>query len=237
MSTYLQLSQKLRQECVGPGSSVQPSAVTSQVGQLKQFVDWVADAWKAIQNRHDNWKWMRKAFTVNALSGDDTYAYGDCTDTATVAAITRFSRWWADDYEDPFKCYLSSGGVGGEYRLIFMPWERFKYLYKIGTQNNGQPINVSVDNDMNIVLGPKPNDTYVVSGDYQRSIQTLSADADLPEMPTQYHDLIWQRAMELYGARLAASDVYQSAVNEGRRTLRALESNQLPSIWIAGPLA
>ena len=237
MSNFLQLAQKLRQECVGPGSSAQPSAVTSQVGQLKQFVDWTADAWKDIQLRHDNWRWMRKAFTVNTVSGDDTYAYGDCTDTETAAAITRFSRWWADDEEDAFKCYLQSSGVGTEYRLIFLPWENFKYLYKIGTQNNSQPAHVSVDHNNNIVLGPKPDGIYVVSGDYQRGVQTLAADADTPEMSAQFHDLIWRRAMELYGVRLAAPEVFQAAVREGNRTMRALERNQLPAIWLPPPLA
>jgi hypothetical protein len=237
MATYLALSQKLRQECVGPGSSAQPSAVTSQVGQLKQFVDWIADAWDDIQNRYENWRWMRKAMTVNTVAGTDSYAYTVVTDVSAAGFISRFGRWWADDSEDPFKCYLNSGGVSGEYRLRFLPWESFKYLYKIGTQNNGQPIHVSVDHADNIVLGPKPDDVYVVTGDFQRSKQRLSADADIPEMPTQYHDAIVYWAMEKYAADLAAHEKLARGVREGRRLIRALELNQRPKMFLSGPMA
>lgn len=237
MATFLTGTQRLVDECLGAGSSARPTAVTGQVGRLKNMVQWYASAWVDIQSRHDNWRWMRKGFTFNTVAGTDTYAYGAVTDVATSVAITRFSRWWADDFEDPFKCYLQSAGVGGENFLIWIPWENFKYLYKRGTQNNGQPLHVSVDNDMQLVLGPKPDAVYVITGDYQRSPQVLAADGDTPEMPAQFHDLIWRRAMEMYGAHLAAPDAFQRAVHEGKRTLRALENNQLPKVWRAPPLA
>lgn len=237
MATFLQTVQRLRQECIGAGSTPLPTAVTSQVGQSKQMVDWVISAWTDIQNRHDDWKWLRKAATFNTVADDDTYAYTDVTDVEDGAAISRFSRWWVDDRMDPWKCYLQSGGVGGEYRLCYLPWPHFKYLYRIGTQNSAQPIHITVDDSMNLVLGPKPDAVYVISGDYQRSAQVLAAEGDTPEMPSQFHDLIWRRAMEMYGAHLAAPEAFQRAVHEGHRTLRALELNQCPPVWLAGPLA
>ena len=142
-----------------------------------------------------------------------------------------------DDLEDRPKCYLSSGGVGGEYWLIYIPWEQFKVLYKKGTQNNGQPIHITVDNAENIVLGPKPDAVYVVSGDFQRGVQVLAADGDIPDMPTNYHDLIVYRAIEKYGANSVAPEIFNRARLEGNRIMRALELSQLPRMRFGAPLA
>ena len=235
MTTFLNLAKQVRQESEIAGTG--PTAVTSQTGQLKRVVDWAINAWKDIQLRHPNWRFMRHSFTVNTVASDDTYASADCTDSTTATAIARFSRWWVDDLEDRPKCYLSSGGVGGEYWLIYIPWEQFKVLYKKGTQNNGQPIHITVDNAENIVLGPKPDAVYVVSGDFQRGVQVLAADGDIPDMPTNYHDLIVYRAIEKYGANSVAPEIFTRARLEGNRIMRALEMSQLPRMRFGGPLA
>ena len=232
---FLQLSQKLRQEAEIPGTG--PSAVTGQVGQLKRLVDWTADAWLDIQNRHQNWRWMRKGFTVNTVLDDDSYAYGDVTDVDTAAPIARFSRWLVNDPNDPALCYLQSGGVGGQYRLIWTPWNYFKQIYKIGTQTNGSPAHITVDHANNLVIGPKPNGVYVVTGDFQRGAQILAVDGDIPDMPTDYHNLVVYWAMLKYGANSVASEIFARASSEGTRMMRSLELNQLPEIEMPGPLA
>ena len=235
--TFLELAQKLRQECEIPGTG--PAAVTGQTGQLKRLVDWINDAWEDIQNRHDNWLWMRRPFTFNTVLDDDTYAYGDVTDVDAGAAITRFGRWLVQDRCDPYLCYLQSGGIGGQYRLIYQPWADFRHLYKFGNQTtlNGVPQFISVDPKLQIVLGPKPNGVYVVTGDFQRSMQTMTADEDLPEMPAQFHKLNVYWAMQKYGANSVASEIYARATQEANRMMRALEANQLPDMPLAGPMA
>jgi hypothetical protein len=232
---FLALAVKLRQECEVPGTG--PAAVTGQVGQLKRIVDWTADAWEDIQNQHTNWLWMRRAFTLNTVLNDDSYAFGDATDVDAAAAITRFSHWLAQDPRDPYLCYLQSSGVGAQYRLSWVPWPDFKQLYRVGSQTNGAPAHVSADPQRNLVLGPKPNGVFVVTGDFQRSQQTLAADADIPEMPTQFHKLIVYWSMMKYGANSVATEIYSRAMNEANRMMRVLETNQLPEMPTAGPLA
>lgn len=235
MSTYLQLCVKTRQECSIPGTG--PTAVTGQIGILKKVVDWVSQAYVDIQNRHDDWRWMRVGFTVNTTIGVDTYAFGACTDILTSAAIARFKRWWANDPYQPFQCFLASAGVGSEYRLIYLPWNNFRQIYKIGAQTNGQPSHVSVDDQDRLVLGPKPSAVYTVTGDFQRGAQVLTADGDIPDMPASFHDTIMYYGMEKYGADSVGVEVYQRAKTEGTRMLRALERNQKPEFRMAGPLA
>lgn len=235
MGTFLTLSSGTRRECGVPGTG--PAAVTGQTGALERIVNWVAQAWTEIQQKHPNWRWMRKPFTVNTVSGTDTYAYGSVTDSEAAAVITRFARWLPDDDNHPFQCYLTSGGVGGEYRLIYLPYDQFQWQYKLGTQNNGQPIHVSVDHNDKIVLGPKPNAIYTVTGEFQRSAQIFAANGDTPEMPAQFHNLIMYMAMCKHAGFESAPEVLLRGTTEGNRMMRALERSQLPALQLAGPLA
>lgn len=235
--TFLQLAQKLRQECEVAGTG--PSAVTNQTGQLKRLVDWVADAYEDIQNRHQDWRWLRSTFSVNTVAGDDTYVSSDATDTPLAAAISRFSHWWTRDENgySNLQCYLQSSGVGTERWLTYVPWSNFRAIYKIGTQNNGSPAHFTIDPQDKLVIGPKPDAVYVISGEYQKSAQVLAADADVPELPAQFHRLIVLRAMEKYGANSVAQESYARATNEGGRLMRQLETNQRPALGFAAPMA
>lgn len=236
---YLALCQRLRQEAEIGGTD--PSTVTSQRGQLRRLVDWVNLAYTEIQNRHvsPGWRWMRSTWTVTTSTGDDTYAGTDCTDSRLSATVTRFASWIPFDEcgASNVKSYLSSSGVGGEAWLNYLPWSSFRTIYKIGTQNNGQPVHFTIDPQNNLVVGPKPDGSYVLSGEYQMSPQTLSLNGDTPEMPTQFHDLIWIIALGKYGANSVAQELVARSMTEGKAMMRRLEANQLPTLALAGPLA
>lgn len=234
--TYLTLSVATRQECRINGTG--PTTVISQTGLLKDIVDWVSQAYTEIQLARTEWRWLRSTFTVSATSGDDTYAGTDCTDSRLSAAVTRFSYWWPldADGDSNVTIYLTSSGVADERPLVYLEWEDFRYRYKRGTQTNAYPIHFAIDPQNNLVLGPKPNATYTVNGEYQMSPQTLSANADVPEMPARFHNLIMYRAMEKYGAAKGAIEVFHRGGLEGNRLMRALERDQLPPVTLAGPL-
>lgn len=197
------------------------------------------NAWTEIQNRHYNWRWLRSGFTVNTTSGDGTYAGTDCTDILTSATVTRFGSWVRldDNGASNIKCYLTSGGVAGEYWLTDLPWSYYYALYRRGTQNNGQPVHFSIDPQNNLVIGPKPDGIYTISGEYYRSAQTFAADADTPEMPSQFHQLVVYMAMQKFAAYQNAPEVMSRGVTEGNRVMRQLEKNQLPMIGFGAPLA
>ncbi|OIR02622.1 hypothetical protein GALL_153360 [mine drainage metagenome] len=239
MSTYLQLCSKTRQNMRVSGATI--STVAAQTGELKRVIDWVADAWSDIQLRYIDWRWMRSRFTVNTVASTDTYAYGSVTDSRLNALIDRFSRWIILDDRgfSNITMFLTSSGVAGERYLIYLPWSDFRYIYKRGMQSTitGVPAHFTIDPDNNLVLGPNPNDIYTVRGEYQMSPQVLSLDADVPEMPAQFHDLIMYRTMEKISTDLVAPEKLERAVKEGNRIMRALEQNQRPIIGIGGPLA
>ena len=239
MSTYLQLANQLAQESGISGAAASISAVTGQTGQALRLVNWIAQAYKEIQNRHQNWRWLRSTFSVPTVVGTDTYAYGACTDTRLSALISRFSRWipFDDSGATNIKRYLTSGGVSGEMWMTFLPWSYYRSIYKLGTQNNGPIVHVTIDPQNQLMIGPKPDDIYTISGEYQMSAQVLAADGDTPEMPSEFHDLIVWRALEKYGRFSAAGEALARGISEGARVMRQLEANQLPAMGYAAPLA
>lgn len=230
MSTFLQLVETFHKESGASGDA--PLGVTSQEGEAQRFVDWVKLEWRKLQNRHSNWRWMRKKFTLTTIANDDTYAYSDCIDVSTSLAISRFGRW----YTDRFKIYLQSAGVGTEGWLNYLPWDDFEQVYKLGSVSPSMPVAISVDPDNNLVLGPEPPDVYIITGDYHRDEQALAADGDTPEMPARFHDLIWLGALRRYGAYEGDPSVWAEAKAQHSELMRALEQDQLPPPGFAGPL-
>ena len=231
--TFLQLVQRLRLETNYANTG--PTTVTGQTGDHERAVAWIASAYSEIQARHD-WRWMRKQFTLTLSSSVDTYDYTSCIDSATSTAISRFKSWAITDPWNPPKIYLQSAGSGAESWVTFVPWENFRSVYRIGTQTEGAPAHVTIDPSDNLVFGPEPNDTYIFTGEYNRGSQTLTANSDEPDMPSDGHLLIVYEAMEKYGAYNSASEVLTRAQVEGRPMMRRLEKTQLPRMRTARPM-
>lgn len=234
MSTFLQLVQGLRRETGYADSG--PATVVAQTGYDERAVEWIKNSWIEIQNSA-YWRWLRKEFTLTTTASDDSYAYTDCIDVPTAAAITRFGEWLVKDGYNPPKCYLQSSGSGTEYWLTYIDWPSFRTIYQIGNQTEGAPAHITIDPDNNLVIGPTPNDAYVITSEYQRSAQVLAADSDEPEMPSDYHMMIVYTAMEDGGYYEAGEEILARAIKKKRRLRRQLRRNQGPKMRVAGPLA
>lgn len=225
--TFLQLCQKLAREVGASPAGNLPSIVTGQTGGLLQIVNWVAEAWNDIQLKED-WEWMRHGFTFETTIDDDTYPYSAISDATASAAITRFARWHLYDAESPPKIYLTSAGIGTQTDLSPVTWEYFSRLYRTGTQAPGHPAHIAVDPQKNLVIGPKPNAAFTITGEYYRSPQTLAVDGDTPEMPTRFHDLIFYKAMEKYAYYESAQEILARAEKGMGPLSFQLECDQVP---------
>ncbi len=238
--TYLELVRRLRQECGISGTASTPSAVTGQTGEMQRLVDWIASAWREIQNKYQDWRWMRRSFTGTTTSAQSEYAYTAFTDTTDVATISRFGKWLhTDAYGCPlFAIYPTSLGVANQIWLYYRPWDEFRQIYRFGPQVSGPPVCFSITPSDKIALGPAPDATgYTVTGDYQMSAQELAADANTPEMPTRFHMLIVYEAMKKYAGYESAPEVMGTATMEADKLWSPLESDQKPAIALAEPLA
>ena len=224
--TFLQLAARLRQEVLASGTG--PSTVVGQAGELKRICDWIAEADEEIQQEYDEWKFMVGDFTLNTVADDGSYAASDC-----VTPITDLRNWKLET----FKIYLSATGVSDETRLRWIDYQAWYEKYNTGSQTSGRPIHFTIGNDMSIKLGPKPSAVYRVSGEYQKSVDTMTADADVPVYPAEWHKLPLYLGMMKYGRSTGAAEVYQDGERLYSKMLRRMERSQLPRVRMAGSLA
>ena len=235
---FLEIVQALHRESTDSGTG--PSTVVGQSGELARFVAWCSDGYQALQIERDDWRWLRRNFTVNTVAGTDNYAFGSCTDSTSGSSIDRFSRWYEgrDETGFPyFSAYLTATGVGDQQPLLSIDWDLFRRLYKFSTQTNARPVHVAVGPDRKFYLGPKPDDTYTVGGTFQRGPQILALDADEPEMPLQYHALVWLEGLSRFGGNRVAPEAMLRAASEGGILRSSLELDQLPKMGYGAPLA
>lgn len=227
--TFLQLAARLRQEVGGSGTG--PTSVTSQVGEYKRFVDWIATADEDIQRKSNQWRFMRSGFTVATVADTAAYTYGSCTDTTSSAAISSFREW----VKDSFKIYLTSGGVAGETDLSYIDYQSWYDIYNTGTQTSSYPVDFTILNNRSFSLGPKPNAVYTVTGEYMKAVTTMTAASDVPLYPEEYHMLPVYRAMMDHGSYIGGPEVEARGTRKYREMMSEMERTELPEIEIGGP--
>jgi len=237
VSTFLQLCIDAQRECDITGPAI--SAVTNQSGELNRIVNWVAQAWIEVQNRHTDWRWMRSRYTLNLAANVDSYAGAVAVDELSGNPVTRFARWllFDDRGASNVKIYLQSAGKGTERWMSFLDWASFREIYKRGIVPNAPPAHYTLDPQNNLVFGPSPDAVYIASGEYMKSAQPLAAEGDVPECPARFHQVIVYMAMQKYAGFESAPEVMARGIKEGNRIARQLENDQLAPVALAAPLA
>jgi hypothetical protein len=224
---FLALCQRLRQECGISGSG--PATVVSQTGNLKRIVDWTNTAWMDIQTTHQDWDWMRTSASFTTVTSQATYALGTGTGQVGVSTAT-FGKW----ARDTFRNYVTSVGTRSEVFMDYIHYDTWRDSYMYGALRNTttRPLQMTIAPDKSVCLGPPPIAGYTITGDYFTAPYEMSADADIPSLPTQFHMAIIYRAMMAYGAYESAPEVYQRGELEFGKLMRRMTADRVPeSTW------
>lgn len=236
---FLQLAQRLASESGTVAGDTALTTVVGQTGRLGKIVRWTNDAWRSIQNAHNAWRWMRGEFEGSTVAAQVRYAGTEFDDVATAAAIDRFAEWvyTGDGNENRFSLYDPAIGVSDEGPLRYVDWDTFYTTRLRGVQTPGKPTAFAIDPASKLCLSPVPDAVYTVRGLYRKDTQVLAADADVPEMPLRFHDLIVDAGLMLLGAY--DESMSQLPLWQLRRlaNFSDLERDQLPIIQFGGPLA
>ena len=229
---YLQLAQRLRQECAVSGTG--PTSVLNQTGMAGLLVSWIDAAWVEIQGLHNNWNWMREPFTFETAVGVGDYLPTAITNTLTGQPMTDLRFW----HKETFRAQKKSIGVQDEQWLVEWEYQIFRNTYRFNIQVNSRPVVFAEKpNGKAVMLGALPEDIYNINGEYQVKATHLAADTDVPDMPEAYHLLIVYKAMQSYGLYEAASEVVSRGQMEYQKLLTQLEREQLPDVYLGQPLA
>lgn len=233
MSTFLQLTQDVARES-GTISGTNPTAVASQTGRLLKIVEWTAQAYVMIQNLHADWRWMQKTFSGNTTAGVGQY-------TAATWSVTDLRDWLRDDRETgymPHTIYLTASGVSREGALREISWQQWRTTYGRGNQINNYPSEYAVSPDGKFSLGQIPDDDYTVNGEYRQAAVMLAADADQPDMPEAFEQIIVWQAIMMLAEFDEAPEQRAGAILKYNALLEDLQRDQLPVVSLGGlPIA
>lgn len=222
---FLQLAQKLRQECGVAGTG--PLSVVNQNNEAKRLVDYINDAWLEIQGLHDTWGFMREPFSFQTAPDVGDYSPG-------AAGLTDFRHW----HRETLRCYRTADGVADEQWLVEWEYQTFRNTYRYALQTSGRPVVFAVKPKGNdLMFGSIPDGVYTVDGEYQRTPSLLVTDTDTPDIPAHLHMVIVYRAMEFYGMYESAGEVLARAQRGYRQYLTMLEREELPTPYLGDPLA
>ena len=220
---YLALCQRLRQEAGLSG--IGPVSVLNQSGEMKRIVDWISAAYEDIQNLHATWRFLRDDFSFPTIANTQEYK-------PAAVSISDFGSWVKED----IRLYSA---ISDETALIYYPWSTFRetYLYGSHRLQTERPTVISVKPDEALVLWAIPNGIYTVNGEYYKTGDLMSANTDIPLIPSRFHMIIVWKALMHYGAYAGADEKYAHGNNEFRRLLANLEYDQLEDTTYGESLA
>lgn len=224
---FLQLAQRLRQECGVAGTG--PTTVADQVGQAKKLVDWINTAWLEIQGLHDVWGFLRKPFEFQV-------ATGGAQTTPAQAGLTDWRYW----HRETLRCWRTALGISDEQWLVEWDYNVFRDTYRFNQNREllGRPLVFAIEpNSKALMYGPRMDTDYTVVGEYQAVPSALVQDVDTPNIPTHLHMIIVYKAMEYYALFESAPEVLTRAQKQYSSLLSQLEREQLPVIYLGNPMA
>jgi hypothetical protein len=234
----LTIVQSLHHEAKLAGAA--PSTVAGQVGRAADLVRWAIEAYNDIQRDRDGkWKWLKGDWYLDTVAATASYAYTAVNDTDAAVAISRFRAWDLDEREKPL-IYLSADGQSTQRELEVWDFRDFRYRYIRATHTAAYPGMIAAKANDKLFLGPTPDAVYRVTGNYWKNIQELAVDADIPEMPADFHMAIVYRALIKYGFDSVSPEVLSRAEVDGKSLWESLVNNQSYSrySWTTnGPLA
>lgn len=232
--TFLELCQAACRDSRTVSNLSTLASVTTAGGRQLTYVNAVRDAWTQIQVQRPDWLWLKKEFEKDTTTGEGQY------DPIADWGLTRWSNWVGDVPQTgffPVSIRDDTIGLTDENPIRQISGDVWRQAYGRGAQIPQRPSDYAFGNDGKLCLGPIPDKVYKVRGLYQASPQILTDDADVPEMPAQFHDLIKWRAIAIVASGDGQFTKNQAAMASQMPIYSMLVRSQTGSPSLAGPLA
>lgn len=212
---FIQIARETRKRSGMQGTG--PSSV-SATGYESAIVAYVQDAWEDIQREREWWRWMRSEIMFLTTAGKKEYTLEEI-----FGPSYRFNRWHKDTL------YIKVDDKWS--KLYFLEYDNF--IASTQNQvNETKPFRYTIRPEDSAIVIESPAEVYTLKVDYQKSIQELENDSDVPEMPSQFHKLIVYGATMKYAEELGRQGKFNSYSVNYTRLLYVLMRNQLPKEYL-----
>jgi hypothetical protein len=209
---YLEICQRIVAD-YGIAGGTGPSTVAGQTGELRNIVNWVADAAEHVDNEWLDWKylWCRYA---------ETMVVSSYTAPQPSSGTIKVRLW------NPRRMKIREpGGLWVE--LEFIPREEFEDTIEPSTETARMPDSFTINPDNSITLNCPADIAYELKGEYWRRPVRLAVNGDIPLIPAEHWRVIVARALIQYGDREDAPETISGAGAELLTAMEKLEADQL----------
>lgn len=221
---FLELCKKV---FIEGGISGQITSTQNQTGEAARVVGWVADAYREILNDQEGcWKFLKPTISKQLTPGVGAYSFDDLNIVGGV-------RWDLDSMR-----VAISSDFSDETFLHKMNFRDFRdyWLFSSRRDVQARPINVAVNNETALVMGPVPAEPYWLSAQCVIEPPDLINDDDVPVFPARFHKVIVWLALRHYGMFEAAPEAVSRADLQYKKIMQELIIDQTPEVEVGGPL-
>lgn len=229
---FIEICRRVAQE---GGVSGTIATVVNQTGEAGRIVGWVQDAYRDICiNEPSQWNFLRRHFMVQLVANQGEYAFEELITQLPLEEQTKFASWALDTVRvgaDP--------GMLDETFCESLQWPAFRNMWRFSSRRvtYSRPLNVSVDPQMRLVLGPIPDQAYWLDMEYVMRPEDLALDTDTPLFPERFHMLVVWKALVHYGMFEAAPEVVARAQKNYDSMLLRIDLDQTTGMAMVGALA
>ncbi len=228
-ANFLDIVQRARLECGVSGTG--PTSVTGNTGIQQLLTAWTVEGWLHIQRLQQDWHFMRKSTSFVTVAGQHLY-----TPVQAGIAAGRFGFW----KRDTIRSFETAAGQNAEIFLSYMPYDMWRNTYLFGgtRDTRSQPFVFALHPpDHGLELGPVPAAGYTITADYFETPISMTADADIPSLPSQFFMIIVYKVMMDYGLFDAATETYTRGAQKYAEMLSELQHARTDDTVWAGALA
>lgn len=203
---FLTLCQRMARDIGIPGTG--PSTVVSQTGELGDVVQYIIDADMDIKRRWHDWDFMWSSTTNTTSVGNRTLTSSAPSDLGYWNHSRIVYNYDSDDYV----------------HLDYIPFDEYMDNFYFGTHSNDEPFLFTVKPDKTIEVYPPAAQSKNMYMEYWKKPEEMSVDADVSEIPEEFHRLIIVRAKIYYAEHEDAPEIMVSATAEFEDLIDNLES-------------
>ena len=187
---FLEIAKEVR--LLGGVQGIGPVSVVNTSGYEGVLVQFVKDAWEAIQNMREDWNFMFSKASFPTIASQDNYTLTD------IFLIPQFKVWKKDSFKlrDTTASYLN-----------YKDPDRLEKIYLNSTAES-KSSEFTIERDHSITLKPTPDSIYTITANYYRSPQLLKEDTDVPILPVSFHRIIVYGALQKLAVFLSSPEIY-----------------------------
>jgi hypothetical protein len=221
MSTFLELAQETR-ALSGIGGTG-PVSVATASGIEARIVNYVKNSWIDIQTHPKKWKWMWGRYLAPVPGG---------APLQTIVNTREYPLTGVNKVRvNSFRSYLTATGISDRQRMVWLSWAKFDRAHGTVDELANRPIRVTRDPTGQLVLYPKASGVYSIEFEFFKTAQVLAANADVPEMPTDFHQLIVYEALKRFGKAEDAPEIIK--LGEEAAGSEGSENRPVSGLWRA----